>query len=136
MALLEKAFPSPKVLRCLLSSEKGVRLVRAREKGAELREDTTVGTRRDTKVLNSNIIVDDPSLSNGAEEQCCGRACAHAIAKGDTTQIKCSEVGINFSPQHDPMHLLNTTHHANGRWQLPSSRWCPTALIAIPQFPK
>ena len=43
MALSEEASPSPKVIRCPLSSEKGSRLVRAREKGVELGEEHVRG---------------------------------------------------------------------------------------------
>ena len=56
MALLEEVSPSPKVIRCPRSSEKGVRLVRAREKGVELGENTSVGTRRDTKVFQTSSL--------------------------------------------------------------------------------
>ena len=57
MALLEEvspiARPSPTVIGFLLSSEKGVQIVRAREKCVELGEGTPVGTRRDTKVFQT-----------------------------------------------------------------------------------
>ena len=56
MALLEEVSPSPKVIRSPLSSEKGVRLVRAREKGVELGENTSVGTRRDRKVFQTSSL--------------------------------------------------------------------------------
>ena len=56
LVLLEEVSPSPKVIRSPLLSEKGVRLVRAREKGVELGENTSVGTRRDRKVDAGRLI--------------------------------------------------------------------------------
>ena len=117
MALLEEVSPSPKVTRSPLSSGKGVRLVRAREIGVELGENTPVGTRRDmyTKVfqLQTSSLTRFRNQTERRDKAAAGLAPAPSRM---ATPRRSSVPRWPFSPPHDPIHLPNTIHHPNQRF--------------------